>query len=135
MAISLPPPDLGPWQRVRSLVMDEHVTAIVYERTVAGGGFLRVIVGQEPHGWHLSISHNFSLVDPVTGGVLAGRLPTWEEIKEARYRFVPDHCVMAQILPPKSSYIDLAKTALHLWELPVEVAASFIGPRGGALSS
>jgi hypothetical protein len=47
-----------------------------------------VIVGDEPGiGWHMSISHK-------------NRYPSWEEIKEARYRFIPDEVTMAMLLPP-----------------------------------
>lgn len=128
------PRDLGPWKRTGTLPVGA-LRAAVYERTPDGGGFLRCIVGHEPYGWHLSISHGYRLIDPFTGGVLPGRLPTWDEIKEARYRFLPDELVMAQIMPPKSEYIDIAKTALHLWELPPDVAATFTGARPGPLSS
>jgi len=54
--------------------------------------------------WHLSISH-------------PSRYPTWEEIKEARYRFIPDEITMAQILPPRKEYINLHNNCFHLWEI------------------
>lgn len=66
-------------------------------------GSCRVIVGQEPAGWHLSISHH-------------RRLPTWEEVREARYHFVPDEITMAMILPPKSQYVNMHRWCFHLWQ-------------------
>lgn len=70
-------------------------------------GSCRVIVGQEPAGWHLSISHH-------------RRLPTWEELREARYQFVPDEVTMAMILPPKSQYVNVHEFCYHLWEIEGE---------------
>lgn len=76
-------------------------------------GACRVIVGQEPTGpggalyWHLSISH-------------AARYPTWDEIKEARYRWVPDNVTMAMILPPRSQYVNIHPNCFHLHEIEGE---------------
>jgi hypothetical protein len=73
-------------------------------------GRLRVLVGREPvklgskMGWHLSISHT-------------SRIPTWDEIKEARYKFCPDEARMAMILPPKAEYVNLHPTTMHLYEV------------------
>lgn len=53
---------------------------------------------------HLSISHD-------------ERLPTYEELKEARYKFFPDVPYMAQIFPPKSEFVNMHKFCLHLWEI------------------
>lgn len=73
-------------------------------------GLLRVLVGREPFlaggrmGWHLSISH-------------INRIPVWDEIKEARYRFCPDEVHMAMILPPKAEYVNLHPYTMHLHEI------------------
>lgn len=67
-------------------------------------GSCRVIVGQEPIGWHLSISHH-------------RRLPTWEEVREARYQFVPGDLTMAMILPPKEQYVNIHNFCFHLYEI------------------
>ena len=80
-----------------------------FEARVADGS-LRVLVGQEPfmaggaRGWHLSISH-------------PSRLPTWDEIHDARYKFCPDQTRMAIILPPKAEYVNLHPTTMHLYEV------------------
>ena len=75
-------------------------------------GPCKVIVGQEPVGldglsWHLSISH-------------PDRYPTWDEIHEARYKFVPNEVTMAMILPPKEEYVNMHKNCFHLYEIPGE---------------
>lgn len=93
----------------------------VFQRDV-GDGHLTVFVGREPNGpkgklcWHLSMSHRSNLNGP-NGLPIPGRIPTWEEIKEARYRFCPDEVYMAMILPPKSEYVNLHPTTMHLHEV------------------
>lgn len=74
-------------------------------------GHLTVIVGEESGGWHLSISHRTNHDPP-----RPGRYPRWGEIKEARYRFVPDGVTMCMVLPPEREYVNLADTCFHLWE-------------------
>lgn len=66
-----------------------------------------VLVGVEAGLWHLSISHT-------------DRYPTWDEIKEARYRFVPDAVTMAMLLPPRREYVNIHPNCFHLHELPVD---------------
>lgn len=74
-------------------------------------GRCNVLVGKEPINgtdnplkWHLSISHHKSL-------------PTWNELKEARYYFIPDNVTMAMILPPKSEYVNIHEYCFHLYEI------------------
>lgn len=82
-------------------------------------GHLSVFVGREltdvENGdrlvlWHLSISHRTDDLKP-------GRYPTWDEIHEARYRFIPDEIRVAMLLPPKDEYVNVHATCFHLWEL------------------
>jgi hypothetical protein len=84
-------------------------------------GHLTVFVGQEPMEkglkWHLSISHRSSTLLSPEGYPLPGRLPTWEEIKTARYKFCPDDTYMAMILPPTREYVNLHPTTMHLYEI------------------
>ena len=93
-----------------------------YQRNVEDG-HLQVFVGREPLGpggelrWHLSMSHRSSRIVGISGNPLPGRLPTWDEIKEARYRFCPDEAYMAIILPPKSEYVNVHPTTMHLHEV------------------
>lgn len=85
-----------------------------YEAT-APDGELHAIVTHEPTGWHLSVSFR-----PLRGAPL--RLPSWDELKDARYRFLPDRAHMAALLPPRAEWVDIHPTCLHLWEIPAEVA-------------
>jgi hypothetical protein len=83
-------------------------------------GHLTVLVGREPEHvggpkWHLSISHRTNEAKPQPG-----RYPTWDEIKDARYRFVPDGLTMAMLLPPKAEFVNVHETCFHLWESPPE---------------
>lgn len=55
-------------------------------------------------GWHLSISH-------------PRRLPTYAEMKRARYEFMPDNIYVAQIFPPQSEFVNIHENCLHLWEI------------------
>jgi len=64
-----------------------------------------IIVSSNEEGrWHLSIAHPL-------------RYPDWEEIKDARYRFVPNDIHMVMPLPPKEHYVNVHPNAFHLWEL------------------
>lgn len=71
-------------------------------------GDLRVFVGLEPAGWHLSISTPY-------------RNPTWEEIRQARYDFIPNEITMAMLLPPESEYINVHNYCFHLHQIEGEV--------------
>lgn len=68
-------------------------------------GQLRCIVAKEGGRWHLSMSH-------------PDRYPTWDELADARYRFVPDRAHMAMLAPPRREFVNLHSTTLHLWEVP-----------------
>lgn len=97
-----------------------------YQREVLDG-HLSVFVGQEADDkgescWHLSISHRKSGVLDGQGNPAAGRIPTWHEIKEARYRFCPADVNMALMLPPKELYVNSHETTMHLWQIPVKYA-------------
>lgn len=67
-------------------------------------GQCTVFAGIENGKWHLSISH-------------PNRYPQWDEIKEARYRFVPDRAMMVMILPPRSEYVNIHPNCFHLHEI------------------
>lgn len=100
------------WRRVAAPPIMQGVDLRCYQKEVADG-HLTVLVGPEPDGWHLSISHRLS-----DGTRAPGRLPTWDEIHEARYEFCPDRLHMAMILPPKEEYVNVHSTTMHLWEWP-----------------
>jgi hypothetical protein len=71
-------------------------------------GECRVFIARERKAngrkrYHLSMSH-------------PTRPPTWDEIREARYRFCPDRITMAMLLPPKAFYVNIAEV-WQLWEV------------------
>jgi hypothetical protein len=70
-------------------------------------GRCQIIVSQKDDGWHLSISRT-------------DRLPSWEELRDARYELVPDGVTMAMLLPPRSQYVNVHDYCLHLYEVPGE---------------
>lgn len=70
--------------------------------------------------WHLSISHNMMVRTGPSN--TPGRFPTWEEIKEARYKFLPPDVNMAIMFPPVELYYNRHETCLHLLEIPVALA-------------
>ena len=75
-------------------------------------GDCNILVGLEPGGWHLSISH-------------PSRYPNWDEIREARYALLPNRVTVAMILPPKEEYVNLHPNCFHLHELSKQEADSF----------
>ena len=78
-----------------------------------GRGQVRVIVEQHSEaGWHLSISYVDRNSQPT-------RLPSWDEVSDARHKFVPDRVTMAMLLPPREDAVNQA--SMHLWQIPEEV--------------
>jgi len=67
-------------------------------------GRCNIIVAIEAGLWHLSISTKYAQ-------------PSYKEIKEARYRFVPDNVTMAQIFPSKKEWVNVHPYCHHLWQI------------------
>jgi hypothetical protein len=67
-------------------------------------GRCHIIITKDNGKWHLSIS-------------TPNNQPSYKEIKEARYKFLPDNIYMAQIFPPKSEFVNLHPFCHHLWEI------------------
>lgn len=67
-------------------------------------GECTIIVSKDYGKWHLSISH-------------PRRLPTYNELKEARYKYTPNLITMAQIFPPLEQYVNIHPFCLHLWQI------------------
>jgi len=65
---------------------------------------LRVIVSKDSGYWHLSVSH-------------PTRYPTWDEIKEVRYKYLPNNITVGLLFPPKEEYVNVHKNCFHLWEV------------------
>lgn len=90
-------PNMRVWQRD---VEDGHLTVL---RTVERED------DQSPWRVHVSISHR-------TNDRLPGRYPTWDEQKEAVWRFAPG-LDMASYLPREGSpYVNIHDTTFHWWE-------------------
>jgi len=63
---------------------------------------------------HVSISHRTDDLEP-------GRYPTWDEQKEAVWRFAPGK-KMASYLPPEGApYVNIHSTTFHWWEVDDEL--------------
>lgn len=112
------------WVECKPMKIPHGAIMRVFQRSVEGG-HLNVLVDRElmdeGHQWHLSMSFRSNTILNKSGGPMPGnRLPTWEEIKEARYRFCPDRVYMAMILPPKAEYVNVHPTTMHLHEVPGE---------------
>jgi hypothetical protein len=86
------------------------VPVTVWRRNV-GDGLLTCLVGDEPTGWHLSISFTDNRGHQ-------SRYPSWDEIADARYRLLPDDVDFVMHLPPPSEYVAVHDTTFHLHEHP-----------------
>lgn len=96
----------------------EHVGAVdimgvqteAWRRNVSDG-MLRVLVGEEPHGWHMSISFANHRGDHT-------RYPRWDEIAQARSRFLSPELGFVMHFPPAEHYVSLHDTTFHLYQHP-----------------
>lgn len=70
-------------------------------------GAYTIIVSKDAGNWHLSISH-------------PAKIPPYEVLKKARYRYLPNDVTMAQLFPPKEQFVNIHPYCLHLWEIPTE---------------
>jgi hypothetical protein len=95
-------------RELREIAIPPEVVALLEpgSRAFVMGG-CRIIVSRQKPGWHLSISK-------------ADRLPSWEEVRDARYALVPDEATMALLLPPRSEYVNVHEYTLQLYEIPGE---------------
>jgi hypothetical protein len=62
------------------------------------------ILSKDGGKWHLSMS-------------CPDRLPTYEEMKEIRYKYLPTVAYMAQIFPPLEEFVNVHPFTLHLWQV------------------
>ena len=74
-------------------------------------GVLRACVGDEPQGWHLSISFH-------DNRSRLSRYPNWDEILHAREQLLPADVEFAMFLPRPEDYVALHDTTFHLHEHP-----------------
>lgn len=111
---------MSDWKRVQppELLLRANPGTRVWQREVEDG-HLSVIRTVEPtldvSAWrtHISISHRKS-----DGSREPGRYPTWDEQREAVWRFAPGKA-MASYLPAEGDpYVNLHPTTFHWWEVP-----------------
>jgi hypothetical protein len=97
----------GGWQRDQA---SEPVPGVEPGARVYRRGECAVIVGRHPSSgwWHLSISTKT-------------RLPSWEEVRDARYSLLPDRLTFAMLLPPRDEYLNVHDYTFHLHQIdPLE---------------
>jgi hypothetical protein len=63
----------------------------------------QVCISKDAGLWHISISRK-------------DRLPSYEELKDVRYQYLPDVPYMVQIFPSQEDFVNLHNYCLHLWE-------------------
>jgi hypothetical protein len=101
----------SPWVGVPDMTtnFDGYVAHWFHRRV--GDGLLWACVGEEPIGWHLSISFRDQR-DQLT------RYPTWDEIAHARDELLPDDVDFVMHLPTADEYVALHDTCFHIHEHP-----------------
>jgi hypothetical protein len=70
-------------------------------------GRCKILISIDNEAWHLSIS-------------CEDCLPSYKEIKDARYQFLPDDIHMAEIFPPKDEFVNLHPFCRHLWQIEID---------------
>lgn len=68
---------------------------------------LYVISAKEDGRWHMSISH-------------PKRLPSWEEIKDARKATLPPNIFLCVLFPPEEFWLNIHDYCMHLWQIEDE---------------
>lgn len=71
-------------------------------------GFFRykgknIFINVEDGRWHLSVSADHTL--------------GYYELKDIRYRFMPNDMSVAQIFPPREEFVNIHENCFHLYEL------------------
>ena len=79
-----------------------------YKEGMFSMGRCNVIVTKDNGNWHLSIS-------------TPSASPSYNEIKQARYRFLPNDIYVAQIFPPKEEFVNVHPYCHHLWQIKFPV--------------
>lgn len=77
---------------------------LMYEKKASHETGCTIIVGHSAAGYHLSISR-------------PDRDPTWQEIRDARYKLIPNAVTMAMLLPPQEEYVNVHPHCFHLWQV------------------
>lgn len=67
----------------------------------------QIFVNKEDGMWHLSIAAKHTL--------------GYYELKEVRYKFMPDNMQVAQIFPAREDFVNISPNIFHLFELGIGV--------------
>ena len=107
------------WREVDAVVPGTEPGTRIFQADTEGGGHLMAMVSPPfaGAGWHVSLSHRSNLVDPWKRRPMPDRLPTWDELVACRYKFIPNECQVAMLLPPVEEYINVMPTCFHLHEV------------------
>jgi len=81
-------------------IEDEHG---VYETGMFTYKGKDILINKEMGEWHLSVSANHTL--------------GYYELKEIRYKFMPDSMQVAQIFPPRKEFVNLHENCFHLYQI------------------
>ena len=96
---------------LREMPIPESLSGLLEPGTKAYRmGRCTVLLSRQRIGWHLSISR-------------PDKLPTWEEVRDARYALIPDEAVMVMLLPPRVEYVNLHPNTFQLYEIPASYIA------------
>lgn len=63
----------------------------------------QIFITVEMGAWHLSVSSNHTL--------------GYYELKDIRYRFMPNDMAVAQIFPPREEFVNIHENCFHLYEI------------------
>lgn len=85
--------------------IDEHIEDEhgVYETGMFSYKRKDILINKEMGKWHLSVSANHTL--------------GYYELKEIRYKFMPDSMQVAQIFPPRKEFVNLHENCFHLYQI------------------
>lgn len=89
------------WNPVRPSVLSLAMGAREYE---SSSGCHAIVSAHPEEGLHISVS-------------APDRYPSWDELASARDKFGGPDRRMMMLFPPRSEYVNVHQTTLHLWEV------------------
>ncbi len=105
--------ELKQYRRPLPLIMSKLPVVFVEDRVEDGYGVYEtgffeyngkiIFINKEDDRWHLSVS--------------AGHTLGYYELKDIRYKFMPNDMSVAQIFPPREEFVNVHEYCFHLWEL------------------
>lgn len=66
---------------------------------------MNILINVEDGLWHLSVAAKYPL--------------GYMQVKDVRYKFMPDDMQVAQIFPPREEFVNVHKNCYHLWQVGV----------------